>query len=132
MAPPDLPPDLADAIMTMATELLRDVDQAILDNDADTAVLSGATLLAPSFLRDGYFRLHRAVLRALEARLGRQWVADYLEALAGMYAEPLEEVLAAEDAAREERAWDAFRAQIRPSRRQKPLSRQEIEEAVGN
>lgn len=129
----DLPPELADAILTMATELLRDVDQAVLDADADKAAYDAALLLAPSFLRDGYFRLHKAILRALEGHLGRVWVGDYLEAITAERMAQVEAVEAIDAETHEERAWAALRSQLSPRRRLRDrFARERVEGAVGN
>lgn len=129
----DLPPELADAIITMATELLRDVDRAVLDADADKAAYDAAALLAPSFLRDGYFRLHRALLRALERHLGRVWVSDYLEAITAERVAQIDAVEVVDADAHEERAWSVLKEQLSPRRRPRDrFARERVEEAVGN
>jgi hypothetical protein len=133
---PALMTELQDALFVMAGELLATLDKAQFDNDADMAAHNVALLLAPSKLRDGHFRAIRAHYRAIERNLGRQWLADYLEALWREYEEPLQEEYGKECAEHEERAWDVLKRQMRPSRRRdkhgKPIKnfRERVEEGI--
>ena len=117
-----------DALTTMGIELMRSFEAQLSDEIADIAAKECAKAIGEDRLRDSHFAAIRAHLRAIERNLGRQWVADYLEALCGLYQGPLDKAEADEGAVNEQRAWDRIKRQMtRPMVRN---MRERVEEAV--